>query len=57
MNKHITAEADNNDTYDVDAEAAAAAPAAACVATSYANEGNAELAAYWVKLYEEFSAK
>ena len=45
----------DNDTYDVDAEAAAAASAALSVAASYADEGNAELAAYWVKRYEELT--
>lgn len=45
----------DNDTYDVDAEVAAAASAALSVAASYADEGNAELAAYWVKLYKELT--
>ena len=45
----------DNDTYDVDAEASAAASAALSVAASYADEGNAELAAYWVKLYKELT--
>ena len=45
----------DNDTYDVDAEAAAAASAALSVAASYADGGNAELAAYWVKLHKELT--